>query len=315
MEAEPDNFLKVLQKRQRNLTKKLDRIRKKQAEAKANNKELKDEERKMLESAPQVEELLAETERLIQQYQKHVGGPQKEVKKPQSKPEDDRVSEMVHLWLLGEFLRNPQIKERFVRENANVNDLEAFLLLHSQAKGQTGETLSETISIMMKSVELYLSKSAQIAPGTMRSYKNLSEFATIGLTWCLNQQRPHTPVKSELKVQAGPVYSTQNKPEKKQIYEVEEVKVEVKQEVKPIYEEIPKTSWADDTDDAWGGEEQTEEVVNKSNKKAEDEGFIEVTGRKPKTAPKEHHGDDRGRRRGGRGGGRGRRYREGPRNN
>ena len=327
MEAEPDNFLKVLQKRQRNLTKKLDRIKKKQAELKSGNKEMKEEEKKMLESAPQVEELLAETDKLIQQYQKHVGGPQKEQKKPQPKPEDDRIGDLIQFWLVGEFLRNPQIKEKFIRESSNGQDLDAFLLLHSQARGQAGETLAETLSNVTKSMDLYLLKSDKIAPGTMRAYRKLSEFTAQALSWCLTQQRPNSPVKNELIVQAGPVYSTQTKPEKKApVPEPEEVKVETRPEAKapevkqsPQYEaSVPVSSWADDKEeDEWAEKEEprAEKVEGKVSKNAEDEGFIEVTGRKPKAHPKGEAGAERDGGRGRRGGRRGRRFREGPRNN
>ena len=329
MESESDNFLKVLQKRQRNLTKKLDRIKKKQAELKSGNKEMKEEEKKMLESAPQVEELLAETDKLIQQYQKHVGVSQKEQKKPQSKPEDDRINELIQFWLVGEFLRNPQIKEKFIRETSNGQDLEAFLLLHSQARGQAGETLAETLSNLSKSMDLYLLKSDKIAPGTMRAYRKLSEFSTQALSWCLTQQRPSSPPKNELKVQAGPVYSTQAKAEKKvTVPEPEEVKAEPKAEAKaaevksspkhetPVPLPVPVSSWADDNEDEWAEKEEPQGAAEvKASKNQEDQGFIEVTGRKQKPHPKENSGADRDGGRGRRGGRRGRRYREGPRNN
>ena len=317
MEAEIDNFLKVLQKRQRNLTKKLERIKKKQADLRSTGKEMKEEERKMIESGPQVEELLQETEKLIQQYQSHLETIQKEQKKPQPKPEENRTAEVLHLWVLGEFLSNPVVKERFVRENPNEQDLEPFLLLHAQAKGQTGDKFPDILSTVEKSVELYLAKSEKIAPGTMRTYRKLSEFTTRGLAWSLNQIRPQTPVKTELKLESGHVYSTQTVVEKKK--EVEETKVEpkveVKQEVKT--ENLPPSKWAEDEEDEWA--EKAEEVVeeNKASAGQEDEGFIEVTKRAKKVQGKEGGEDERGRGRGrGRGfrnGGRGRRYRE-PRN-
>jgi hypothetical protein len=317
MEAGPDDFLKVLQKRQRNLAKKLDRIRKKQADLKSTGKEIKEEEKKMIESAPQVEELLAETEKLISQYQSHLETSQKDQKKPQPKPEVDRTAEIVHLWVLGEFLSNPLIKEKFTRENSTEQDLEAFLLLHNQAKGQVGEKFSDIVSGLEKSVELYLSKSDKVAPGTLRTYRKISEFTTRGLTWCLNQHLPQVPIKSELTVQTVPVYSTQIVLEKKP--EIEEVKVEVKVEPKPEVKTdvYPVSTWAQDEEED-ESEEKKEEIEQKPNVvEKEDDGFIEVTSKRPRTsAPKENRNEDKGRPRGtGRGRGRRGGYRNGPRNN
>lgn len=339
MEAEADNFLKVLQNRQRNLTKKLDRIKKKQAEVKAGNREIKEDEKKMLESAPLVEELLKETEKLVQEYQKHLESLDKEPKKPQPKPEDHRLSEIVQLWTLGEFFSHQQIKEKFLKENPGDKEHESFLLFHSKAKGQSGQTLNDILSDMEKSVDLYLSKSDKVAQGTLRTYKKLSEFANKGFAWSQNQNRPQTPVKTELSVEVSTVYSTQKPVEKK--IEAEEVKAEIKPEpiveqpkiveceaknpvvvvaevekieAKPVEEKSLGNKWAD-AEDEDEGEEKEE---NKEEKKqADDEGFVEVTGRKKHTG--QGHGgqkfEDRGRGGRGRGRGRGRRPRDGPRNN
>ncbi|OMJ76192.1 hypothetical protein SteCoe_24487 [Stentor coeruleus] len=333
MEAETDNFLKVLQNRQRNLTKKLDRIKKKQAEVKAGAREIKDEEKKMLESAPLVEELLKETEKLVQEYQKHLDSLDKDLKKPQPKPEDHRLSEIVQLWTLGEFFSHQQIKEKFLKENPGDKEHESFLLFHSKAKGQSGQTLNDILTDMEKSVDLYLTKSDKVAQGTLRTYKKLSEFANKGFSWSQNQNRPQTPVKTELSVEVGTVYSTQKTGEKK--IEAEEVKVENKPEpvveapkiveievknpvivekveTKIVEEKSLGNKWADAEDEDEGDEKEE----NKEEKKQDgDEGFVEVTGRKKHTGQGGQKFEERGRGGRGRGRGRGRRPRDGPRNN
>lgn len=307
MDSESDNFLKALQKRQRNLAKKLDRIHKKQAEVKTTGKDMKEEERKMIESEPQIQELLTETEKLIQQYQKHLESSQKEQKKPQPKPEDNKSKEVVSLWVLGEFLSNPQVKEKFLKENPGEQDLEAFLSFHSQAKGHTGNTLSEISSSMEKSVELYLAKSDKIAQGTMRTFKKLSEFTVKGLSWALNQARPLTPVKNELSVQTVPVYSTQVVQVVEKKPEPEEIKIEPKPEpkveakVEPKHD-VPVSSWAEEAeeDEEWG--EKTEAKAQEPAKTVnEDDGFTEVKSRRDKKGeikPREEEFERRGRGRG-----------------
>lgn len=301
MEAESDNFLKALQNRSRNYTKKLDRAKKKQIEVKASGKELKDEERKLIESAPLVEELLQENERVIEQYKKHLQTLQKEEKKPAIKVEEDRSMEVVNLWALVEFLANQQIKDKFIKENsAEQQDLEAFLLLHSQAKGQSGRKLLEILSELEKSVELYLSKSDKVAPGTMKTYKKLSEIGSKYLNWASYQQRPSTPVRTELTVESTPVYSTGVVSEKVEV--VEEVKVSSKPEItEKISEDKVEVSepqaasrWALEEDEEEDFEEET-----KKEKKEEDEGFTTVTGRKK---PTQSRGQETERRQGGRGG-------------
>ena len=337
METEADSFFIGLQKRQRNLAKKLERIRKKQAEVKATGKEMKEEERKMIESAPQIQDLLAENEKLIDQYKKHLEVSQKEQEKPLPKPEENKTKEIIQFWILGEFLSNPTIKEKFLRENPLEQDVEAFLLFHSQAKGQNGETLNEIISYMEKSIENYLAKSDKIASGTMRTYKKLSEFASRGFSWSLNQKKPSLPEKTELTVQPGPAYSTQivqniekkPAPEEPKVEAKIEVKEEVKQEIKPEikeevkqevkvevkqeaqYEQAPPKKWADEEEDDEWAEKNDPVVVESSkeeSKKGNDDGFIEVTSKKPKKGQhKDEAEEERGRGRGrGRNRGRGR---------
>lgn len=282
MEAESDSFLKTLQNRSRNFTKKLERAKKKQVEVKNSGKDLKEEERKLIESAPLVEELLQENEKVIEQYKKHLESLQKEEKKPAVKVEEDRSMEVVSLWALVEFLANQQIKEKLIRENpSEQQDLEAFLLLNSQAKGQSGKKLSEICSELEKSIEFYLAKSEKVAPGTMKTYKKLAEIGSRFHQWACSQQRPATPVKVELKVESVPVLNAVQVVEKNEI--VEEVKQEVKVrnevvvapvEVKVVEpEQLPPSSkWALEDD------EEEEEV-----KKEADEGFTTVTGRKKNT--------------------------------
>ena len=304
METESDSFLKALQNRSRNFTKKLDRAKKKQIEVKASEKELKDEERKLLESAPLVEELLQENERVIEQYKKHLETLHKGEKKQTVKIEEDRSMEVVNLWALVEFLANQQIKDKFVKENpADQQDLEAFLLLHSQAKGQSGRKLSEISSELLKSVEHYLSKSDKVAPGTMKTYKKLSEIGSKYLSWASYQQRPSTPVKTELTVESIPVYSTGHVSEA-----VEEVKISPKPQIteKTIEAEVQVTEpqagsrWAlEEEEEEEEEEENNEEETKKKEKKEEGDGFTTVTGRKK---PTQTRGQDTERRQGGRGG-------------
>ena len=330
MEGEGDSFLKSLQKRQRNLTKKLDRIKKKQAEVKSSGKEMKEEEKKLLESAPQIEELLQETDKLIAQYKQHLDSNQKTEKKAPVK-DDDRSKEVASLWVLGEFLSNHLVKEKFVKENpAEVQDLDAFLLLHSSSRGQTGKKFNEILSEVEKSVELFLAKSDKVAPGTMRTYKKLSEFAAKAQTWASAVPRPQTPAKTELSVQPGPVYSTQHTPDVRAAPEETKVETQAVKEVKETREvretkethtvkhetahESSGKKWADDDEDDWADEPKAEKK-EESKKVNEDDGFITVTGRKPKgqkpdgerqdNRPRgEYRGERRGR--GGRRGGRGR---------
>lgn len=289
MEAESDSFLKSLQNRSRNLVKKLERAKKKQAEVKNSSKDLKDEERKLIESAPLVEELLQENEKVIELYKKHLESSQKEEKKAAVKVEEDRSMEVVSLWALVEFLANQQIKERFVRENpSDQQDLEAFLLLHSQARGQSGKKLSEISAELEKTVELYLGKSEKVAPGTMKTYKKLAEIGGKYQLWANSQIRPATPVKVEVKVEPCPVFSAAQVVEKNE--SVEEVKVESKGKNEVVVEvtveakvvepeQLPPSS-------KWALEDESEE---EDVKKPEDEGFTTVTGRKKNT---QHRGQE-----------------------
>lgn len=297
MDADSDSFLKVLQKRQRNLAKKLDRIKKKQSELRSASKEIKEEEKKMLESVPQIQELLVETEKLTQQYQKHLESTGKYQKVPQKNLEDDRAKEILSLWILGDFISSPSIKEKFQHENPNEQDFEAFLTFHSQAKGQTGNTLAEISESLTKSLDLYLAKSDKIAQGTMRTYKKLSEFTTRGLAWASNHIRPLTPVKKEVAVYTKPEFSTHNTPIAEKKPDVEEVKTQEKKNNKP--EKVPVSNWADEADD-WGEKGQVKAQENVKDK--EGDGFTEVKSKKDKKVikPKEEENERRYRGRGGR---------------
>ncbi|OMJ89459.1 hypothetical protein SteCoe_8355 [Stentor coeruleus] len=304
MDADSDSFLKVLQKRQRNLAKKLDRIKKKQSELRSASKEIKEEEKKMLESVPQIQELLVETEKLTQQYQKHLESTGKYHKIPQKNLEDDRSKEILSLWILGEFLCNPSIKEHFQRENPNEQDFEAFLTFHSQAKGQTGNTLAEISDSLAKSLDLYLAKSDKIAQGTMRTYKKLSEFTARGLAWASNHIRPLTPVKNDPIVYIETKFNTHNTQIVEKKHEVEEIKTQGKKENKQ--EKIPESN-LDDKEDNWG--EKNQEKGMDDVKGNEGDGFTEVKSKKDKKVykPKEEENERiprgrgrRGERRGGR---------------
>ena len=338
MEGESDSFLKVLQNRSRNYTKKLDRIKKKQAEVKSSGKEMKEEERKLIESAPLVEELLQENEKVIDLYKKHLEPQSKEEKKPVAKVEEDKSKDVIDLWALVEFLSNPQVKDRFIRENsADQQDLEAFLLLHSQARGQAGKKLVEIVSELENSVKLYLANSEKIAPGTMKSYKKLREFESKFRNWANHQVRPATPAKVELTVHSAQVYNTpaekvevkkeevqvKNLPETvvennkvpevvevvesvvhKEVVEEREVKevVVVREEEKKV--EVPHDKPHQEKVSKWA-EDDSEEEKHEKKPEQEDDGFVTVTGRKKPTGPKpsnfERRGNGRGnRRRGGR---------------
>lgn len=283
MEPEVDEFLKFLQKKQKKLAKKLDRIKKKQIEVKASNKEIKDEEKKLIESAPQTEETMLETEKLIVQYQKHLETRPKEPKKPVAKPDDNRISEVLQLWALGEFLKNPEVKEKFVKDNPNEDDLEPFLLFHSNVNGQAGEKFCEISSNFAKSIESYLAKSEKIAQGTMRTYKKLYEFCQKGFGWGAAKVKPEAVLKKEAEIEYSPAVVAKK---------IEEVKAE------PIYNPAYTSKWANEVE---------EDIVEKPKAKAavqnEDDGFVVVTGKKPKGQKEKHEGEFRPR---GRGRGRGR---------
>ena len=341
MEVESDSFLKVLQNRSRNYTKKLDRIKKKQAEVKSSGKDMKEEERKLIESAPLVEELLQENEKVIDFYRKHLEPQPKEEKKPAVKVEEDRSKEVIDLWALVEFLSNPQVKDRFVRENsADQQDLEAFLLLHSQARGQAGKKLVEIVADLENSVKLYMANSEKIAPGTMKSYKKLREFENKFRNWANHHARPATPAKVELTVHSAQVYNspaekpeikTEESPAVKHVAEVvvvESSKAEVVEvpesvgqkelveerevkEVQVVREEEKKPEVThhkphQEKVSKWA-EDDSEEEKHEKKPEQEDDGFVTVTGRKKPTGPKpsnsnfERRGNGRGnRRRGGR---------------
>jgi len=258
--TESDQFFLALQKRHRNLTKKLEKIEKKAKETKASKKELLKEEKEMIESRPHVEASLEETGRLIEQYKQHASATK--VKKPQPKTEENKSSEVVNLWVLGEFLKHPEIKDRFKQENPSEGDLEPFLNFHSQSAGEPNETLAQILSNMQKATELYLSKSDKVAPGTLRTYKNLNEFAARAFNWCKTQERPATPSKQELTLETGPAYST----------------IQENWPAPPT--EVRTSKWAEMSD-----EEEEEEPIVSKEPQPEEEGFVEVKTRKSK-APK-----------------------------
>jgi len=63
------------------------------------------------------------------------------------------------LWVLGEFLKNQKIKDKFNQENPGENDLETFINFHNSSHGEVGERFSNILSNLQKSVKLYLNKS------------------------------------------------------------------------------------------------------------------------------------------------------------
>ena len=314
MEVEVDEFLKFLQKKQKKLVKKLDRIKKKQVEVKSLNKEIKSEEKKLIESAPQTEELIQETEKMIQQYQKHLETKPKEVKKAAIKPDENRISEIIQLWTVGEFLKNPEIKEKFLKDYPNDSDVEPFLLFHSNIYDKAGEKFSDISSNFLKSVELFLGKSDSNVPGKLKSYNKLVEFSQKAFAWGGNKRKPDISIKKELNVDYGPTILTQKqeKPEKNEVVEVEKVNKQIAEEKinKPVVVEEVKTEYnppAQNFKSSWNDVEDDEEdkavAVGKGEvKQNEDDGFIVVTNKKPKGTKekntREHDGEFRSRGRG-----------------
>ncbi|CAG9328710.1 unnamed protein product [Blepharisma stoltei] len=306
MEPVQEDFMTALQKRKRNLTKKLERIKLKEAEVKASGKEVKGEEKKMLDSKSQTEDFLAEVEKIIELCKNPQPEAPKEKKPVEHKVEEDRSIDAVNLWVLGEFLKNSEIKDKFKQENPSEGDLESFLHFHSGCRGQAGDRFSTILDDLQKSVKSYLNQSDQVAPGTLRTYKGLYEFAARAQKWCETQVRPDEPVKPELSLETTEVHhhvaqqNTLPPPEPVQVQEP--AKVEEPAPVEAVVEEIPQkpeeetkvilehggvisSNWADIEDEE--EEELPKEEVKEDTKKVdpEDEGFVEVGRKKPKRQP------------------------------
>ncbi|CAG9327603.1 unnamed protein product [Blepharisma stoltei] len=301
MEPAQEDFMAILQKRKRNLTKKLDRIKLKEAEVKASGKEVKGEERKMLDSKSQTEDYLAEVEKIIELCKLPQPEAPKEVKPVQLKVEEDRSADAVNLWAIGEFLKHPDIQEKFKQENPDESNLDSFLQFHSSSRGQAGDRFSGILTDLQKSVKNYLNKSEEVAPGTLNTYKNLYEFAERAQRWCESQICPEEPVKPELSLETTEVHhqiAQQNTQlgEPVQVQETEKVPEPAPAEV---VEELPKPeeekviiepeaiahSWAQ-LDEAEDEEESPKEELKEEKKvDPEDEGFVEVGRKKPKRQP------------------------------
>ena len=183
-----DPFYKQLANKQRNLAKKMKRITEKQ---KQRGKALDPSEVDLLNSKQQVEDALAETSRLLEQYQKYSQNPPK-------KPEDNKKAELLDLWLVGEFLKNPESLHAFKQAHPDDTEVDLFLAFYSTVRGETGQTFSSILSDMQNSMSLYLSKSDKVVPGIMRTYKNISEFTNSALSWCMTQKIPLSASKATL---------------------------------------------------------------------------------------------------------------------
>lgn len=101
-----DQFLKQLNNKQRNLTKKLKRITDKASQKKD---ELTAEEAELIKSKGQVETALAENARIIENYQKCSAMP----KQPKRLEKEDSKATLIDLLLVGAFLSNPEGLNRF----------------------------------------------------------------------------------------------------------------------------------------------------------------------------------------------------------
>lgn len=299
-----DDFLLALQKRQRNLFKKLDRIKKKEAELKASGKDMKEEERKMLESKPQTEDFMAELDRIVELYQASKPSAKKEVKAPVQKVEEDRSIEVINLWALGEFLKNDEVKEIYKKSNHGESDLEPFLSFHSLSQGETGERFADIFGNLKRSVDLFLARSDKVAPGTLRTYKSLSDFAANASQWAHMQVKPKPVVKSvpvvEPVVPAPAEHSAPIKQEHKEAAHVHAKEVShphakehphaAKEETKVPVPAHPESNWS----------KLDEEEEDKPEKKVDpNDGFVEVTRKKPTKSNAEK---EEKRSRGGRGG-------------
>ncbi|CAG9323164.1 unnamed protein product [Blepharisma stoltei] len=290
MESNQDDFLSALQKRKRNLIKKLERIQKKEGELKVSGKEMNEEERKMIESKAQTEDFLAEIERSIEFYQTTNQTPKKDIKPPTQKVEEDRSDEIIRLWILGEFLRSPKVKEMFKKSNHGECDLEPFLSFHSLSQGETGEKFIDIYGNFKRSLDLFAKRSEKVAPGTLRTYRSLSDFANNAFQWSSAQSKPADIVEAPAeKIIPNEVASKETIPSAPSAAK-EEAKVQTVKVVESTWSKLD--------------EETKDEPAD------ENDGFVEVTKKKPrphksneKEAKKEKVG--RGNRGGKRGGDRG----------
>lgn len=279
MESSQDQFFLALQKRQRNLVKKLDRIKKKEAELKSSGKEAKDDEIKMLESKVQTEDFLAEIDRVLELYQQLKSPAKKDQKVPAQKAEDEKSANVIKLWSLGEFLKVDEVKEVFRKSNHGDSDLEPFLSFHSLSQGETGERFQDIYTNLKRSVDLYLSRSEKVAPGTLRTYRNLSDFANNSFNWASSQAKPKTSFVPHEAVESKPEVKPEAKEVVKEVIRKEETKT-------PVVE----SNWSKLDEEAEEAEEQ------------ENDGFVEVTRKKPTKNAEKKEEKPRGRGRGNRGG-------------
>lgn len=160
-----DPFLALLTKRQRNLRKRLQKIRAKSSK----QGELEQSEREMLNSQHIVEALLGEIERILEKY---CSGSQAQ------NPSNNEPCAVADLWLLGNFLSHPETLQKFTSATGIPQD---FLSLHSVAKGAPGKALTDIISNTQHQV--------------VNCLKNSKDTTNQALDWCMGQTWPQPPQK------------------------------------------------------------------------------------------------------------------------
>lgn len=268
--AQEDSFIALLVKKQRNLKKRLLKIQSKTQKQGA----LDNAEQDMIKSQDKVQGLMDEIERMIEKYTLEA-----KPKKPPKK-ETNRALEVADLWLLGDFMSHSDIAKKFV---SDPEQLQHFLDLHSAAKGEPGKTLADILSSMQHIVTGCLTKSDSMAPGTMCSFKNITEFSGHARNWCMGQERPATPQKPLLLIDNSMEQSDGNFPLLQQPEHSASPEEAKERGVSNWADEVDE--WLDDSSAPQPRAAQTPEAtdfiqVTKKRKK-KDEGFERVENKRP----------------------------------
>ncbi|CAG9311908.1 unnamed protein product [Blepharisma stoltei] len=328
MESESDSFLRILQKRLRNLKKKAEKFEQKKKDSASSGKKLSPD---VLKQQSQVENSILEVERAMASLPS-VTPPTTKPVEPEKPQEIDLSPEVVNLWAVCEFLTHPDIYASLDPEEKDM--AEGLERIAKEVSGTPGAKFEDILIATITHMEKYLTRSQAYLEGSKSTYFSLNEFVNNILRTFINHVRPETPVqKPELTLETGPAWNgnwevkdekdwgeaaeIREEPEEiveEKVEEVQETVVEEKkEEIVEEHVEI-KEEKSEEIEKSYVPEREEEKKVEEVKKKpgSDQDEFVEVKSRKKqnkaeKVEKSERGGKgDRGEKRGQR---RGQRYR------
>lgn len=313
---EGGSFFKQMQNKQKNLKRKLEKIRAKEQRPVS---ELSEEEQELLRNKSMVEALNSEYERLIANFLSIKDVTVPEPPKAEVRVEvreEDNAAELLKLWVALHFVSIPEVREKYVEQGLPEADLLEVQNLRSEVMGKPGDLMQSVHSSALPVVAARLRESAEQTDSPLARFTR----------WALQQKVPTPAPDPVLQVHSLPHHSVVRgvEPEPAKAVEVapeapaEEQKEEsaapaqpepAKEEPKEAAKEPVKEEQKEESKGKWA--EQDEEEEEQPQKEGEpDDGFVTVGG-KPKyrkpveargAAPRRRGRGDRRGRRGDRGG-------------